>query len=51
MNHDQGIIIDEMEANGRESHQEIWLSNFLPGIFLKGVVFSPCSEFRIQLFD
>lgn len=51
MNHDQSIIIDEMEANSRKSHQKIGFSDFLPGIILEWIVTSPRSEFRIKLFD
>lgn len=47
MNHDQSIIIDEMKANGRKSHQKIWFSNFLPGILIKRIVFSPRPELSI----
>ena len=51
MNHDKGVIIDEMKTNGRKSHEEIRFSNFLPGIVLERIVFSPRSKFPVELFD
>lgn len=51
MDHDQGIIVDEVEANGGKAKQEITFGTRQLWYFGERIVFSPRLKFSAELFD
>lgn len=51
MNHDQGIIVDEVEANGGKAKQKVTFGALQPWYLGERIVPFPHLEFSTELFD